>query len=155
MFSFSVVELRGARLLVKPNMPSDDNQIVVNLIMIELLGTIFFLAIVTICFYIKRLFVRKSLNGFKILVKWKALPLFIRNLKCLSSISKLCIFMSDSVTKPIHSIADTHAQIWIFDSILDYKWWYRSISSVGRAAIIATQMPCHFGEGKTCERNQK
>lgn len=55
------------------NMPSDDNQIVVNLIMIELLGTIFFLAIVTICIYIKRLFVRKSLNGFKVLVKWKSI----------------------------------------------------------------------------------
>lgn len=59
------------RQSVKSNMPSGDNHIVVNLIMIELLGTIFFLAIVTICIYIKRLFVRKSLNGFKVLVRWK------------------------------------------------------------------------------------
>lgn len=51
-------------------MPSGDNHLVVNLIMIELMGTIFFLAIVTICIYIKRYFVRKSLAGFKALVSY-------------------------------------------------------------------------------------
>lgn len=53
------------------NMPSGDNHLVVNLIMIELMGTIFFLAIVTICIYIKRYFVRKSLAGFKALVSYR------------------------------------------------------------------------------------
>lgn len=53
---------------VKINMPSGDSHLVVNLIMIELFGTIFFLAVVTICLYIKRYFVRKSLGGLKALV---------------------------------------------------------------------------------------
>lgn len=51
-------------------MPSGDSHLVVNLIMIELLGTLFFLAIVTICLYIKRYFVRKSLSGLKVLVSF-------------------------------------------------------------------------------------
>ncbi|XP_055297186.1 uncharacterized protein LOC129565893 [Sitodiplosis mosellana] len=49
-------------------MPSGDNHLVVNLIMIELFGTILFLAILTICLYIKRYFVRKSLGGLKALI---------------------------------------------------------------------------------------
>lgn len=50
------------------NMPAGDGHLVINLIMIELLGTVFFLALVTVSLYIKRYFVRKSLSGLKALV---------------------------------------------------------------------------------------
>lgn len=60
-------------------MPAGDSHLVINLIMIELLGTIFFLAIVTVCLYIKRYFVRKSLSGLKALVSDLILyPIIVR-----------------------------------------------------------------------------
>lgn len=132
------------------NMPSDDNQIVVNLIMIELLGTIFFLAIVTICIYIKRLFVRKSLNGFKVLVKWKSIVIIylkIQNVYRFPNYAYLWVIWSRKST----TRWKLTTQILIFDSILDYKWRYKFVSSVGRATVIETWMSCHFGEGKTCQ----
>lgn len=67
-FSFFSQSTKLTKFACETNMQSGDNHLVINLIMIELLGTIFFLAIVTICIYIKRYFVRKSLSGCKVLV---------------------------------------------------------------------------------------
>lgn len=51
------------------NMLFNDNHLLINLIMIEILGTIFFLGVITICIYLRRYFVRKSLAGCTALVR--------------------------------------------------------------------------------------
>lgn len=90
-------------------MQSGYSHLLINLIMIELLGTIFFLAIITICIYIKRYFVRKSLSGNRVLVSQVQKPNYkiLWNLDFINlypDLDSLAFQIYDKTMKPVFII---------------------------------------------------
>lgn len=130
-------------------MLTPDSQLILNIIMIELFGTIFLLLAVTIFIYAKRCFARKSLAGCKVLVRFTFSEMCLNHQWC----GLLKIHVESDKNYAFHRcllLSASHTSKRKYHSTsphLSLPFWFQitnggSAFSIELAELLATQHGC-------------